>query len=94
MMKITTIALATAFALSTTTLAFAQAGGANGAGAANLPENSGAAVNGGGAVVGRTTNGVTTGMSNGGTKRDGMANGGMKNDSMPKDGMKKDGTAR
>jgi hypothetical protein len=61
-MKLKTIALATAFALSST-FALAQAGGANGAGAA-LPENSGAAVNGQGGVVGNgPMDHRTTGMN-------------------------------
>ena len=49
-MKITTIALTTALALSST-FALAQAGAGSGS---TLPEKSGAAVNGGGGVVGET----------------------------------------
>jgi hypothetical protein len=49
-MKLTTIALATAFALSST-FALAQAGTGSGA---TVPEKSGASVNGGGGVVGET----------------------------------------
>lgn len=60
-MKLKTIALASAFALSST-FALAQAGGANGSGA-TLPENSGTATNAQGGVVGTTTNGVTTGSA-------------------------------
>jgi hypothetical protein len=67
-MQFRTIALATVFALSTS-VAFAQAGGGNAAGA-TVPENSGTAVNGGGGAVGNVENGrmtrtpeMTTGMS-------------------------------
>jgi hypothetical protein len=69
-MQLKTIALATAFAL-TSSLAFGQMGGGNAAGA-EVPENSGTAVNGGGAAVGAVNNGrmtpnrssaETTGMS-------------------------------
>ena len=81
-MKITTIALATAFAMSGT-LAFAQAGGASGAGA-EVPEKSGAAANGQGGVVGATTNGTTAGMKKSGMKKDSMSKGGMKKDGMSK----------
>jgi hypothetical protein len=56
-MKLKTIALATAFAVSST-FALAQAGG-SGSGA-QVPEKSGAAVNGGSGVVGTTTDGRTT----------------------------------
>jgi hypothetical protein len=55
-MRLTKIALASAFALSTTT-AFAQGGGAA-ANSAAIPENSGPATNAGG-VVGKTTDGKT-----------------------------------
>jgi hypothetical protein len=65
-MKSRTIALATALAM-TSSLAFAQAGGGNAAGAA-MPESSGTAVNGNGGAVGAVNNGRvtregTTGMS-------------------------------
>jgi hypothetical protein len=60
-MNFKTIALATAFALSST-FALAQAGGAGGAGA-EVPEKSGTATNAQGGVVGTTTNGAT--MTNG-----------------------------
>jgi hypothetical protein len=69
-MKFKTITLATAFAL-TSSVAFAQLGGGNAAGA-EVPENSGTAVNGSGGAVGTVNNGritpnrpaeVTTGMS-------------------------------
>jgi hypothetical protein len=63
-MKLKTIALAGALALSST-LAFAQGGGAASSGAAT-PENSGAATNAQGGVVGNTTNGKTN-MNNGTT---------------------------
>jgi hypothetical protein len=56
-MTFRTIALATAFALSST-FALAQAGGAGGAGA-EVPEKSGTAANAQGGVVGATTNGTT-----------------------------------
>src|SRR5271154_1503623 len=61
-MKLKTIALASAFALSST-FAFAQGGGANGSGAA-VPEKSGPAVNGGSGVVGNGNmqRGKTAGM--------------------------------
>jgi len=52
------LALATVFALSTS-VAFAQVGGGNAAGA-TVPENSGTAVNGGGGAVGNVENGRTT----------------------------------
>ena len=90
-MKIKTIALATAFAL-TSTFALAQAGGASGAGS-TVPEKSGTAVNGQGGVVGSTTNGTTTGMSNDGMKKDGMSNDGMKKD-MSKDGSQSGDTMK
>ena len=61
-MKLSTIALAGALALSSTA-AFAQAGVGSGA---MVPETSGTAVNGGGGVVGTTTNGQTT-LNNGRT---------------------------
>ena len=64
-MNFKTIALATAFALSST-FALAQAGGAG----AEVPEKSGAATNAQGGVVGTTTNRTT--MSNG-TSGTGMA---------------------
>jgi hypothetical protein len=73
-MKIKTVLLAGAFALSST-FALAQAG--SGSGAA-VPEKSGAAVNGGSGVVGTTTdgkttptpmNGVTTGTSSNASKQ-------------------------
>jgi hypothetical protein len=65
-MILRTIALATALAL-TSSLAFAQAGGGNAAGA-TVPETSGTAVNGNGGAVGTVNNGRmtregTTGMS-------------------------------
>jgi hypothetical protein len=67
-MQLKTIALATAFALSSS-LVFAQAGGGNAAGA-QVPETSGTAVNGSGGAVGTAGNGrmnsapeTTTGMS-------------------------------
>jgi hypothetical protein len=56
-MGLTKIALATAFALSTT-MAFAQGGGAA-ANSAAIPENSGPATNTQGGVVGKTTDGKT-----------------------------------
>ena len=61
------------------TLAFAQAGGASGAGA-EVPEKSGAAANGQGGVVGATT----AGMKKSGMKKDSMSKGGMKKDGMSK----------
>ena len=65
-MKIKTLALAGALALSST-MAFAQGGGAASSGAA-MPESSGPATNGQGDVVGNTTDGKTT-MKNGTTGR-------------------------
>jgi hypothetical protein len=74
-MKLTTIALAGALALSST-LAFAQMGGGNGEGA-TLPERSGAAVNAQGGVVepGRYMEHRTTGMSRGTRMDSGNPNG-------------------
>jgi hypothetical protein len=67
-MKVRTIALAAALAM-TSSLAFAQAGGGNAAGA-TVPETSGTAVNGNGGAVGNVDHGrmmrepeTTTGMS-------------------------------
>ena len=57
-MRLTKIALAAAFALSST-MAFAQGGGAAANGAA-IPENSGPATNAQGGVVGTTTDGKST----------------------------------
>jgi hypothetical protein len=75
-MQFRTIVLATALALSTS-VAFAQAGGGNAAGA-SVPENSGTAVNGQGGAVGTVDNGRmtrspegTTGMSQSGPRTDG-----------------------
>jgi hypothetical protein len=64
-MQFRTIVLATTFAL-TSTLALAQAGGGNGAGA-NVPETSGTAVNGSGGAVGNVENGRVTGTPQGTT---------------------------
>ena len=75
-MKFKSILLAAALTMSSS-FAFAQMGGANGSGAANVPETSGPAVNGGGAVVGNSHNGMTTGT--GGMGRD--PNGGNPNGS-------------
>jgi hypothetical protein len=82
-MNFKTIALATAFALSST-FVLAQAGGAGGAGA-EVPEKTGTAANAQGGVVGTTTNGATmtngtgTGagstMSNGREPKEKMGNG-------------------
>jgi hypothetical protein len=55
-MQIRTLAIAGAFALSST-LAFAQAGAGSGA---TVPEKSGTAVNGGGAAVGTSNGNMTT----------------------------------
>jgi hypothetical protein len=63
-MRLTKIALATAFAISTT-MAFAQGGGAA-ANSAAIPENSGPATNAQGGVVGKTTDGKTM-LNNGAT---------------------------
>jgi hypothetical protein len=92
-MKLKTIILAGAFALSST-FALAQAGGANSAGAPAMPEKSGnSTMNSSGSAVeqGATVQGTTTGEN---MKKDGMSNGsmskdGMKNDSMNKGGMTK-----
>jgi hypothetical protein len=67
-MNLKTIALTTAFALSST-FALAQAGGAGGAGA-EVPETSGIATNAQGGVIGTTTNGVTTGTGMGSEARE------------------------
>jgi len=63
-MQLKTIALATAFAL-TSSLAFAQAGG-NDAGA-TVPERSGTAVDGNGAAVGTVNNGAKMNRAPGAT---------------------------
>jgi hypothetical protein len=69
-MKLSTLALAGALAMSST-FALAQAGGANGAGAAAIPENSGTATNAQGGAVGAVRpndmRGGTTGMGTAGT---------------------------
>jgi hypothetical protein len=65
-MNLKTIALTTAFALSST-FALAQAGGAAGA---EVPETSGIATNAQGGVIGTTTNGVTTGTGMGSEARE------------------------
>jgi len=70
-MKFSTIALAGALAITSSTFALAQAGGANAGGAA-MPENSGPATNAQGDVVNRgSMNRGTTGMGSGsmGTNR-------------------------
>ena len=72
-MKLSTIALAGALSL-TSTFALAQMGGANGSGA-NLPETSGSAVNGGGAVVGTKHNGMHSGTHSGMSGTTGMGSG-------------------
>jgi hypothetical protein len=91
-MKLKTIALAGALALSST-LAFAQGGG-NAASSAAMPENSGAATNAQGGVVGNTTDGKTT-LNNGTTTGETMKkNDSTSNSSMSKDGMKNDSMNR
>jgi hypothetical protein len=82
-MRITKIVLAAAFALSST-VAFAQGGGAAASGAA-VPETSGPATNAQGGVVGKTTEG-TTKLNNGATTGTNTTNAGVER-ARPEDPM-------